>query len=256
MKDKIITKLEAIERDEQVKIFYAAESGSRAWGFASKDSDYDVRFLYLRPRDWYLTIKPGKDTVEIADGRLDISGWDLKKALALFANSNPPLYEWLVSPVVYLEEGTAPDRLRKLAPQDYSLRSCVYHYLHIAKNNYRSYLLDEEVKIKKYFYALRPLLACFWIKEKNSLPPMELDKLLEIKNLDPKVLEEIKKLLVRKKNGEELGVEKRNQELNSFIEDGIKRVEDFVLEIKNSRKIKAELLDELFLKALDEYGSD
>lgn len=253
MRDKIITKLKAVERDEQIKIFYAAESGSRAWGFASKDSDYDVRFLYVHNLEWYLTVKSGKDTIETAGGELDISGWDLKKALALFVNSNPPLYEWLVSPIVYKEEGTLAQELRNLAFQNYSLRSCLYHYLHIAWNSYRNYLIGEEVKIKKYFYALRPLLACLWIKEKNSLPPMEFTKLLEVKDLAPKVLEQIEELLIRKRKGEELGVEKRNQELNSFIEDGIKRVEDFVSEIKSSRKVSFKQMDGLFLEALDVY---
>ena len=254
MREKISLKLKEIEKREGIEIFYAAESGSRAWGFAAKDSDYDVRFLYLRPRDWYLKIKPGKDTIEIlAEGQLDISGWDLKKAFLLFANSNPPLYEWLVSPVVYEEEGTLAQELRSLAFKSYSLWSCLYHYLHIAQNNYRNYLLGDEVKIKKYFYALRPLLACFWIKEKNSLPPMEFDKLLGVKKIDSKVLEQIKNLLIRKRNGEELGVEKRNQVLNSFIEDGIKNVEDFAGEINSSRKASFKQLDGLFLKALDEY---
>src|SRR3989338_2246924 len=174
MREKIVHKLEEIQENKGIKILYAVESGSRAWGFESKDSDYDVRFLYLRPRDWYLKIRPEKDTIEIlSEDLLDISGWDIKKALLLFGNSNPPLYEWLVSPVVYLEKGNLIQELRNLAISDYSLRACTYHYLHIARDNYRNYLVKEKVKIKKYFYALRPLLACFWIKEKNSLPPME-----------------------------------------------------------------------------------
>lgn len=252
MRGKINLKLKEIEEKEGIKIFYAAESGSRAWGFESKDSDYDVRFLYLRPRDWYLTIKPGKDTFEVfSDGELDVSGWDLKKALLLFTNSNPPLYEWLVSPVIYREEGTLAQELRNLAFQNYSLQSCIYHYLHIAKNNYRNYLTGEEVKIKKYFYALRPLIACFWIKEKDALPPMEFSRLLEVGNLSAKVLKQIENLLAKKRSGEELGFERKNQELDSFIMEGIKKVEAFVSDVKNSRKIKIEQLDGLFLKALD-----
>ena len=142
-----------IERTEGVRLLYACESGSRAWGFASTDSDYDVRFLYLRPREWYLSIdvERRRDVIERPiDGLLDINGWDLRKALGLFRKSNPPLLEWLHSPIVYLDRHGVAERLRALLEQYYSPTACFHHYYHMAKGNYREYLKGEEVKLKKY----------------------------------------------------------------------------------------------------------
>ena len=118
----------------------AIESGSRAWGFPSADSDYDVRFLYARPVEWYLSILEGRDVIERPiDAQLDINGWDIKKALRLFRKSNPPLAEWLGSPIVYLERQDIAERLRELAQRYYSPLACIHHYLHMAEGNYRDY---------------------------------------------------------------------------------------------------------------------
>src|SRR5947209_3872560 len=115
MKDKIIAKLYEIEKEQSVKILYAVESGSRAWGFASKDSDYDIRFIYVHPIDWYISIEEKRDVIEYpVKDLLDFSGWDIRKALQLYKKSNPPLYEWLVSPIVYLEHGNFAQQLRDL----------------------------------------------------------------------------------------------------------------------------------------------
>lgn len=100
---KVITeKLNEIEEKENVKILHAVESGSRAWGFASPDSDYDVRFIYVRKKEDYLTLCEKSDVIEWQlDETLDINGWDLKKALQLFHKSNATLFEWSNSPIVY-----------------------------------------------------------------------------------------------------------------------------------------------------------
>lgn len=105
MEDTIRSRLDAIQASENVCIVYACESGSRAWGFPSADSDYDVRFIYVRPVEWYLSIDDKRDVIEcpVEDG-LDINGWDLRKALRLSRKSNPPLLEWLGSPIVYLQK--------------------------------------------------------------------------------------------------------------------------------------------------------
>jgi predicted nucleotidyltransferase len=147
----ILTELERIEHEENVRILYACESGSRAWGFPSKDSDYDVRFLYARPVDWYLSILEKRDVIERPiSGMLDINGWDLRKALNLFRKSNPPLLEWLQSPIVYRENRAIAEQIRRISPFTFSQKSCMYHYLHMAKRNYREYLQGERAKIKKY----------------------------------------------------------------------------------------------------------
>ncbi|MBI2008192.1 nucleotidyltransferase domain-containing protein, partial [Candidatus Amesbacteria bacterium] len=117
MRDLILNRLKQIEVEEKVSILYACESGSRAWGFPSRDSDYDVRFIYIHPIDWYLSIFPKSDVIELPlQNSLDFSGWDLKKALQLFAKSNPPLYEWLGSPIVYFESGQIVQEMRRLSP--------------------------------------------------------------------------------------------------------------------------------------------
>ena len=147
MKDKILNILDEIEKKEKIKILHAVESGSRAWGFESNDSDYDVRFIYVRPLDCYLSIEEKRDVIEYSESNsLDISGWDIKKALQLFNSSNPPLYEWLTSPITYIEKEGFAERLRDLIAIFYSRTSCLYHYLHMAKGNYRNYLKGDKVK--------------------------------------------------------------------------------------------------------------
>ncbi|OXM13927.1 hypothetical protein CGZ75_13015 [Paenibacillus herberti] len=154
---QIGSELGRIEREENVRILYVCESGSRAWGFPSKDSDYDVRFLYIRPMEWYLKVHPGRDVIErpISDS-LDLSGWDLRKALQLLAKSNPPLLEWLYSPICYLERGTVIEGIRKAAPGLYSPKSCLHHYHSLATGNFRTYLQSDRVRLKKYFYLKLP----------------------------------------------------------------------------------------------------
>src|SRR6476619_733662 len=136
MKKEILKRLDQIERKENVRIFYACESGSRAWGFESTDSDWDVRFIYVHPRDWYLSIdvEEKRDVIErTINDELDISGWDIRKALKLLRKSNPPLLEWLTSPIVYKEIGETAKQLREAMAQFYSPISAFYHYLHMAK---------------------------------------------------------------------------------------------------------------------------
>lgn len=178
MTDTIKQKLLEIEQSENIKICYACESGSRAWGFPSPDSDFDVRFIYTRSVNQYLSIIEMPDTVGLPVNEiLDIGGWDLKKSLKLFLKSNAPLYEWLQSPIVYYQSETFLKELQLLMPRYFSLRAGGNHYLSMAHNTLRDDLQKEEVKLKRYFYALRPALACLWIIEKQTLPPMEFDKL-------------------------------------------------------------------------------
>ena len=154
---KIDSELKRIEQEEGVRILYACESGSRAWGFPSKDSDYDVRFIYVRPVDWYLSLFDKRDVIErpISD-QLDINGWDLKKALNLFRKSNPPLLEWLQSPIQYMEQYGVTEQIRQLSPLTFSPRSSMYHYLHMAKGNFREYLQGDVCENQKVFLCVTP----------------------------------------------------------------------------------------------------
>lgn len=255
MRNIIFDKLRDVEHLEQIKILYAVESGSRGWGFESKDSDYDVRFIYVHPLDWYLSIEEKRDVIEYsASDQLDISGWDIKKALKLFKNSNPPLYEWLNSPIIYLEQGTFAQRLRELMLTFCSPVSCLYHYLHMAKRNYRAYLRGEKVKVKKYFYVLRPILACMWIETQKTMFPMEFEKLLTLQKLDKKLVGEVEKLLARKKAGDELGVEDKIGIINNFLEDKIKYFEDYVKKLKSENPKQSQALDSLLIDILKEQS--
>ena len=203
---KIIkTELDVIEKEFNVTIFYACESGSRAWGFESNDSDYDVRFLYYHDLDWYLSLADKRDVIErLIDGTLDISGWELGKALRLMRKSNPPLFEWLQSPIVYKEEEETSKILKEIFPKYYSAKNCAHHYLHMAQGNFREYLKGDEVWLKKYFYVLRPILACRWIEMFDQPVPMEFKILLEKTLDDDSLKKDIEKLLQRKRAGEEL----------------------------------------------------
>lgn len=203
MNEIIAEKLLEIERDKNVRILYACESGSRAWGFASPDSDYDVRFIYAQQSNEYLSIRERKDVIELPVNEvLDISGWDIRKALQLFLKSNAPLYEWLQSPIIYKQDSVFRDEILSIADKYFSGRAGCHHYLSMARNTFENDLQGENVRIKKYFYALRPLLAALWIIERKSVPPMEFDK-LRVLIVDTKWDETINELLERKKLADE-----------------------------------------------------
>ncbi|CAH1207982.1 hypothetical protein PAECIP111891_03135 [Paenibacillus allorhizoplanae] len=251
---QILEELKRIEKEEGVRILYACESGSRAWGFPSKDSDYDVRFIYIRPVEWYLSIYEKRDVIErpISD-MLDINGWDLKKALNLFRKSNPPLLEWLQSPILYMENFTIADQIRRISPLTFSPKSCMHHYLHMAKGNYREYLQGDHVKIKKYFYVLRPILACEWIERNNTMPPIEFQELVD--SLVPagsQLKAAIQELFARKIAGDEMDYEPRINPINEFLETRIAYYDQIASTMQVGEGGQDWQLDELFRKALKE----
>lgn len=250
----IADRLDAIEREENVAIVLAVESGSRAWGFPSADSDYDVRFIYVRPADWYLSIdlEFKRDVIErpITDD-VDISGWDIRKALALLRKSNPPLLEWLGSPIVYREQESIAGRFRELLPLWYSPPASLYHYLSMAKGNYRDYLREEMVRTKKYFYVLRPLLAIMWVEQRRGPVPMEFERLMDALVTDAGLRTAIDELLMRKRSGEELNLEPRVPALNAFIETELVRMESVHVDPPGSRP-DIEPLNEFFRWSVEE----
>lgn len=244
MEQQIKARLEQIERDYNVKILYAVESGSRAWGFASGNSDYDIRFIYVHNIDWYLTIQDRKDVIEVMEGDLDFAGWELGKALGLLRKSNPPLLEWLSSPVVYYSDPEAVPELRELAKGCYSPKNALYHYLHMAEGNYRSYIKDRDsVKLKKYLYVIRPLLGCLWIDTYATIPPVEIKTTLALLRANP-AYPEVVSLIEAKASGNELDEGSPNLVLNKFIEDTL---EFLKLNIMNFKTINPNI------EALDKY---
>ena len=236
MRIAISEKLREIESKEHVKIIMAVESGSRAWGFESPDSDYDVRFIYVHSKEEYLRLDEVRDVIEWQlddvldmtlkdavgntlvkyDDVLDINGWDVKKALQLLYKSNPTVFEWRASPIIY--RGSAEfERLKELLPVYFSKKKGLYYYLHMAETNYREYLKTDEVRIKKYFYVLRPLLAAKWILDYNCPPPMLFSELMR-EELDAALKSEVDRLLKMKREFPEMGVAPRVQILNDYIE--------------------------------------
>ncbi len=200
-------KLAAAAAEEGVRVLYAAESGSRAWGFGSPDSDYDVRFLYAHERNWYVRLSEDRDVIERAldDKLVDLAGWDIRKALRLLLKSNPALYEWLVSPIVYVDSPLrAP--LAAMFEANASPKALAYHYWSIARGQWKREIEDRsEARLKKYFYVVRPLLSLAWIAERAGPPPMSIDALLAAVAMPGAPRTEVDALLAQKRDTPELG---------------------------------------------------
>jgi uncharacterized protein len=258
MDDQIIISirhaLESLESGENVVILLAVESGSRAWGFPSTDSDYDVRFIYIRPPEWYLSIdleiqrdviaRPIQDTI-------DLSGWDVRKALKLFQKSNPPILEWLQCPIVYRERFSFATALRELLPEFYSPRANFFHYLHMARGNIREYLRGDTVWRKKYFYVLRPLLALRWIDQELGPVPIEFQKLVEATVRDAGLRQALDDLICAKRAGAELDYGPRIPAISDFIESEMARLEQSASGRRDA-PAPTETLNQLFRSTLEE----
>ena len=249
MRNTILSKLKEIEERENIKILHCVESGSRAWGFASPDSDYDVRFIYVRPKEFYLRLDKTRDVIEWQlDDTLDINGWDIKKALTLLHGSNPTLFEWNSSPIVYktTEEWY---QISKVINNYFVMKSGLYHYLSTAKRNYHEFLTGETVKFKKYFYVLRPLLACKWILAEGTPPPMLFSSLME-KYLDEEIKPDVEKLLDLKMNTPEIGEGKRFDRVNDYFEKNINAVDAMIAELPKEEPNGWNELNNIFLSLL------
>ena len=249
MKELILEKLKEIEERENIRILHCVESGSRAWGFASPDSDYDVRFIYARPKEYYLRLDKTRDVIEWQlDDTLDINGWDIQKALILLHKSNPTLFEWNSSPIVY----KTTDEWKNIAAminRYFVAKSGIYHYLSTAKTNYREYLKGDLVRYKKYFYVLRPLLACKWILAEGTPPPMEFHVLME-KYLDADLKPDVEKLLDLKMNSPEISVGKRFDRVNDYLDRTIAELEQIVATMSDDKLYAWDELNDTFLKII------
>lgn len=203
----IKNKLKYIEKSKEVKILFACESGSRAWGFASPDSDYDVRFIYAKPLEWYLSVSENKDTIDIMDGDFDAVGWEIKKQLKLMMKSNIPALEHLFSPIIYKGHKNIINEMRTIGLECFSPIASMFHYLSMSKN-YEEKLLKDEIKLKDLFYALRTSLAGKWILENNSLPPVVFEKMLCL--VDSNLEREIRELIEVKNREKECYLHSKN----------------------------------------------
>jgi predicted nucleotidyltransferase len=189
MKDIIINKLKEIEETHAIKILYACESGSRGWEFPSPDSDYDVRFIYIRAIDYYLTVNNQEEQLSFPiNDELDIYGWDLKKVLKLIGKSNTTPFEWLQSPIIYGEKDDFKNALWEICHSYFNQKSNINHYLGITQSALKTIINEDEIKIKKLFYVLRPLLSARWCLEKNEIAPMRIEPLLSLLPTDLQLL--------------------------------------------------------------------
>lgn len=249
MKETILETLRTIEQQHNIKILYAVESGSRAWGFASPDSDYDVRYIYVRTVEDYLRVNSQKDTIEgPLDDVLDFSGWDIRKMLELLRRTNPSLMEWAQSPIVYL---TTPEweALAKAIPEFFDPRSNMHHYLSMILSNWNKHMQDDLVKLKRYLYVLRPLLCCRWLERFGTVPPVLFDKLREAV-LPPEMESVVDDLLQRKMAAEEAEKVPHIPELDSFIRQEIPRLKQLRDEMPHRDTFGYEQVNELFRQVL------
>ncbi len=181
MEEKIKSYLSDLEKERGIEILLACETGSRAWGFPSPDSDFDVRIIYKHHKDWYLSLTEERDTIEyfLDNNEIDISGWDLRKSLRLLAKSNAPLLERIQSPIIYKADKEFLVGINSVAQKAYSRIATIHHYLSMAKKALDDVAGTEEYKLKRFFYALRASVACLWILDREEIPPIEFAKMLD-----------------------------------------------------------------------------
>jgi len=249
MKNTILRELNQIEEQFGVRILHAVESGSKAWGFASPDSDYDVRFVYVRPGYDYLRLDTPRDVIEWRnDGVLDINGWDLRKALLQFARGNATLFEWSNSPVVYK---TSDDWsvIYTAAKAYFSEKAAVGHYYGTAKKTWAEYLTGDKVRYKKYFYALRPLLAAQFIEKYHTVPPVLFDDLLKME-IEPDLRAAIGRLLEIKKVTTEGELNPHIPEIKDFIQSELPRQKIICESLPDDRKEDWAALNSCFAKII------
>lgn len=220
MQAVVLEKLEQLEVNNDIRILFAIESGSRAWGFPSPDSDYDARFVYARPVDWYLSIEPGRDVIELPiEGDLDINGWDIKKALGLLLKPNPVLLEWLSSPIRYRWNDSICDRLIAFSERVSHGPACTHHYLNLGERLFKENIAGRsEIKLKRYFYVLRPALALRWLRmHPQTVPPMNFQAMMAGSDLPANITAKLQVLLRAKAETKELGAASRIEVLDEFV---------------------------------------
>ncbi|MFD1737223.1 DNA polymerase beta superfamily protein [Bacillus salitolerans] len=177
MKAEILNLLRGIEEKHSIQIVYACEVGSRAWGLEHRNSDYDVRFIFIYPIETYLSLDEPLDVIDVQSKEIDCHGWDIKKTLKLFRKHNPTLLEWLHSPVVYQDSYEISKVLRSLNESNFQIKPVLYHYVNMAKKNLED--LTKRNDSKQLINIFRPILICKWILTRNEFPPLQLKELIE-----------------------------------------------------------------------------
>ena len=166
--------LSIIEKEQNIRILFACEAGSRAYGMSDEKSDFDIRFVYIQPIKSYLTLGNHKETYTHVKGEVDIQGWDIKKALLLAQKSNASLFEWALSPTFYVTDGKFTSYyLEKIVP-NLSIKVLAHHYLSLTKKNIGQF--TEKKKVNFLYHAVRCLLMLEMVVErkKHSIQVKEL----------------------------------------------------------------------------------
>lgn len=258
IQEEILKTLREIEEKEKIHILLAVESGSRAWGFASPDSDYDVRFIYVRRPEDYLRLDALRDVIEWQlDQVLDINGWDLKKALIHFQKGNAVLFEWALSPVVYRSDPMW-NEIYRTARGYFSEKTAVYHYYGTANSTFRQYLTGEAVRYKKYFYALRPLLAARFVEAFHSPAPVLFKELMERETgLEEALRQEIERVQRIKMASDEKQMNPQSPAIRDFIVSELARQKKLAQQLPDDRNRDWGPLNERFYGTLREaWGKD
>lgn len=249
IQETICQKLTEIEHEKNVRILFASESGSRAWGFPSQDSDYDVRFIYAQEPDWYLSVEARKDVIEIPiDGDMDMGGWDVRKSFALMRKCNCALIEWLSSPIVYSSNHVAIAPLKEMIDKAFLSRTACHHYLALASRKTDEIMQSDQAKLKAYFYALRAILCAKYIVDEGLPPPMSIDPLLGKYFEGDARFAKIEELRKQKLKSTEKDSVDRVDWLDQFLVETQMDVENRLPE--NNQKAALEEYDEAFRKTL------
>jgi predicted nucleotidyltransferase len=252
--ENITTILQQVERKYQVKMLYACETGSRAWGFPSPDSDYDIRFLYMHERDWYLSLSDKKDTIEfMLNEELDITGWDLRKSLFLLKKSNAPLIERFQSPIEYYSVPGFKEDFSQLIKEYYSPVAVFYHHYSLAKKFWEEIRAEPTVKLKQYFYLIRSMLSCNWIAENSSLLPMHLEGLMRLINENTR--DELRKLVKLKATVGEKYVHPIEKSLNTWLVNLWDKI-DSAKENLVANNNNYDALNDFFIQAVNEAANN
>lgn len=253
--DKLKELLHQVEAEQNLSVIYGLESGSRAWGFESQNSDYDVRFLYVRPVDWYLSIEKRDDVLELGTSQdIDLSGWDLRKALLFLRQSHPVLLEWLRSPVVYIERPEIIQQMREIGEEFFAPRASVHHYIGWAERILHRYFQHSDLAAKRYFYVMRPVLCCRWIQSIGGQPPLLMHNLISAVEMPIDAKLAIESLIERKRAGYELDSVGRIPILDQYIAGTLPQIKEFLGTLPKPEYAPFDLLNSLFHQALSNHG--
>lgn len=196
--DQIQQNIIEIESEYDVTIIKAIESGSRAWGFPSPDSDYDVRFIYAHPKDWYIQLNEQRDVIERPiDAVLDIAGWDLRKAFDLANRGNAAIQEWMISPIIY-KTSNSHSHIASLIGKTFDATASYHHYRSMAKKALFDIENNRQKKLKRFFYFARATLCAAWCREQKSMPSIVFNDLLTDDFLAQSVIRQIHELVAKK----------------------------------------------------------